>query len=277
MAPAPPLPPPPLPPPPLAPATQFATQYNPQFTPPPGPKPGPNKWALIGGGSAAAVLAIAGGLMYSSSVEHQHEVERQRTIAQRQDAENRRQAAIRQERDEQTKAEEERSARELTNRVKREQEAAEAQVQAEAKARNLATAEKSARLAAQQAAQRAAQPNQAGQGVNAPTYQKLNGMWRGTYICAQGQTAAQLLINATPQGVTAAMAFAVPNAKPGTFLMNGKFVPGNGQLTLQFVRWGNRPPNYSPADLTGTVDLNQGVITGRVIAPGCSTFVIRRQ
>jgi hypothetical protein len=256
-------------------ATQVAPQFAPQFTPPPAPKPGLNKWVLIGGGSAAAVLAIAGGLMYSSSVSHQHELEQQRIIAQRQEAENRRQAAIRQEREEQTKAEEQRTAQELTDRVKREQQAAEAQVQADARARTQAAA----KVAAQRAAQRAAQQStpQAGPAVNASAYQKLNGMWRGTYICAQGQTAAQLLINATPQGVTAAMAFAVPNGKPGTFLMNGNFFPGNGQLNLQFVRWGNRPPNYTPANLTGTVDLNQGVISGRVLAPGCSTFVIRRQ
>jgi serine/threonine-protein kinase len=285
-------PPAPPPPPPPAQATQYAAQYAPHFTPaPPPPGPGVNKWMLMGGGSAVAVLAIAGGLMYSSSVSHQHELEQQRIIAQRQDAENKRQAAIRQQREEEIKAEEQRTARELTDRVKREQEAAEADAQAQARARNQAAAERSARLAAQQAAQRAAQQatqrgvqggtqQQSGvaPGVNtANVYQRLNGMWRGTYVCAQGQTAAQVLINATPQGVTAAMAFAVPNAKPGTFLMSGNFAPSNGQLSLQFVRWGNRPANYLPANLVGTVDLNQGVITGRVIAPGCSTFVIRRQ
>ena len=56
---------------------------------------------------------------------HQHELEQQRIISQRQDAENKRQAAIRQQRDEETKAEEQRTARELTDRVKREQEVAE--------------------------------------------------------------------------------------------------------------------------------------------------------
>jgi hypothetical protein len=86
-----------------------------------------------------------------------------------------------------------------------------------------------------------------------------------------------MLINATPQGVAAVVAFAVPNGKPGSFLTNGVFNPANGQLVLRFVRWGVQPPNYLPANFAGTVDFNQNLITGRVIAPGCTTFAIRHQ
>jgi hypothetical protein len=259
------------PPPPLAPEPL-------QLAPPPLPKPMVNKWALIGGGFAA-VLAIAGGLMYSNSLSRQREAERERMVAQRQDAENKRQAAIRQQREEEAKAEEQRTAQELTARVKREQEEAAAQMQAQAKA-NAAAASKAAaqRAAAQSAAQAAAgQTSRPAANMNAAAfYQKLNGLWSGVYVCAQGQTAAQLLINATPQGVTAVMAFAVPNGKPGSFLMNGTFAPANNQLALQFVRWGNHPANYVPANLAGTVNFDQHTISGRVLAPGCTNFLLRR-
>jgi serine/threonine protein kinase len=271
-----PAPPPPIPPPP---------------PPPVAAKQGVPK-GLIAGGVAAAVLLVAGGIFYSNSVSRQHEIERERMVAQSREAENRRQAGIRQQREEEAKAEEQRTARELTERVKREQ--AESQTQAEAAAREkTAAAQRAAaqRAAAQRSAAAAAavvppqqksvaSPPQAQQPA-APSaanpYQKLNGMWRGTYICQQGQTAAQLLINANPQGVTAVMAFAVPNSQPGTFLMKGAFFPANSQINLNFVRWGNHPPNYTPANLMGTVDLNQGIISGRVLAAGCTTFVIRRQ
>lgn len=217
------------------------------------------------------MLVIAGGLFYSNSLSRQREAERQRIIVQRQEAENRRQAALRQEREEQTKAEEQRTAQELTERVKREQEESQAQADAEARAKAVA-----AQKAAGQRAATVQQQQGRGPAAAGSPYQRLSGTWRGSYICSQGQTATQLLIEATPQGVTAVLAFAVPNGKPGTFLMNGNFNPANGQLNLQFVRWGVRPPNYLPANLSGTVDLNQGVITGRVLAAGCSTFTIRR-
>ena len=256
-----PAPVPPPPPPPVAPQ---------QFTPPPAAGAPLPKWALIGGASAV-VLVIAGGLFYSNSLSRQREAERQRIIVQRQEAENRRQAALRQEREEQTKAEEQRTAQELTERVKREQEESQAQADAEARAKAVA-----AQKAAGQRAATVQQQQGRGPAAAGSPYQRLSGTWRGSYICSQGQTATQLLIEATPQGVTAVLAFAVPNGKPGTFLMNGNFNPANGQLNLQFVRWGVRPPNYLPANLSGTVDLNQGVITGRVLAAGCSTFTIRR-
>ena len=216
--------------------------------------------------------------MYSNSLSRQREVERERMVAQRRDAENKRQAAIRQQREEEAKAEDQRTAQELTARVKREQEEAAAQIQAQAKA-NAAAANKAAaqRAAAQSAAQAAAgQTSRPGANMNAASYQKLNGLWSGVYACAQGQTAAQLLINATPQGVTAVMAFAVPNSKPGSFLMSGTFAPANGQLALQFVRWGNHPANYIPANLAGTVNFDQHTISGRVLAPGCTNFLLRR-
>jgi serine/threonine-protein kinase len=282
-----PVTPPPPPPPPPPPSPQ-------QFTRPSAPPPTPpvlkapiSKWVWIGGGSAAALL-LAGGLFYSSSLARQRELERERIVAQQQEAENKRQAALRKDREDKAREEEQRTAQELTERVKKEQEEAESQIQAQARARaqqttaaQRAAAQRAAQQAAQQATQQAggppSQPPPSSPAANLTPYQRLNGTWAGSYICAQGPTAAQMLINATPQGVAAAFGFAVPNSKPGTFLMSGTFSPVNGQLNLRFVRWGNQPPNYLPANLTGTVDLNQNVITGRVLAPGCSTFVLRRK
>jgi hypothetical protein len=238
------------------------------------------KWGIVAG-AAAALAVIVGGIMYSNSVAHDREVERQRIVQQRQEAEKQRQAAIRQEREAQAKAEEERTAQELTERVKREQQ--ESQAQAAARAATQAAAQAAAAARARAAAEERAKntavlpPGPSVQPGNTNAFQRLTGRWSGTYICAQGQTAAELLINATPQGVRAVMAFAVPKSQPGSFLMDGTFSPATNQLFLKFVRWGYHPPNYTPANISGTVNLQQGTITGRVIAPGCSTFAIQRK
>jgi serine/threonine protein kinase len=258
-----------------------------QFTQPPitrapSPKPGFPKGVLIGGASAAVVL-IAGGLFYANSVSRQHEVERESVVVQRQEAETRRQDTTRLQRDAETKAEAQRTAQTLTDRVKQEQEAAETQSQEQSRADALAAQKLAAQKAtAPQAAQRTAaqtptvQSHNVAPAIQPATNEQLNGIWKGTYLCAQGQTAMQLRIAGSPQGISAAFAFAVPNSKPGTYLMSGSFNPANRQLLLQFVRWGVQPPNYSPANLAGTVDLDRGVISGNVLAPGCSTFVVRR-
>jgi hypothetical protein len=275
----------PLPPPPPGPTRVTQQALTPPPPPPPTIPPPPAaktsfpKGVLIGGG-CAAVFLLAGGIFYSNSVSRQHEIERERIVAQGREAENRRQAAIRQQREEQAKAEEQSTAQELTARVKHEQEAAEKQAQDSARERALAAqraaAQRAAAAAATAAATAAAQPKTTKPALSSTAYQQLDGIWKGSYICAQGQTAMQVRMTATPQGVAAALAFSVPNSRPGTFLMNGVFNPANGQLNLQFVRWGVQPPNYQPANLSGTVDLGRQIISGRVLAPGCSTFILRR-
>jgi hypothetical protein len=106
----------------------------------------------------------------------------------------------------------------------------------------------------------------------------LAGLWKGTYLCLQqGQNGAEMSISSGPAGgVTAIMMFQVPNAKPGSYLMRGMFDQSTGQINLQFTRWVNHPLNYVPANLTGVVDLRQGVMRGQVIAPGCGNFEVWR-
>ena len=77
-------------------------------------------------------------------------------------------------------------------------------------------------------------------------------------------------------GVTARLAFRVPNARPGSYLMRGMFDRSTGQISLQFTRWINHPLNYLPANLRGVVDLSQGVMRGQVIVPGCGNFEVWR-
>jgi hypothetical protein len=93
----------------------------------------------------------------------------------------------------------------------------------------------------------------------------------------QGQNGAEISISANPAGgVTALLAFQVPNARPGSYLMRGMFDRSTGQINLQFTRWINHPLNYLPANLRGVVDLSQGVMRGQVIAAGCGNFEVWR-
>jgi serine/threonine protein kinase len=108
--------------------------------------------------------------------------------------------------------------------------------------------------------------------------QALNGNWMGTYRCAQGLNAVQLQINANSlQNITALMRFAVPNSQPGSYYMRGSFVPQSRRIMLVFTSWQNEPPGYIPANMAGTVDVEQGTIQGKVLLPTCGTFSVRRQ
>jgi hypothetical protein len=272
------------------PATFDATAFAPSpFALSPPPRPKTSKVAIVGGG-AALLAVLGGGIFYVSSVSRQKDQLRERAVAQTQEAENKRQATLRQERLDKATEEEKQTARQLSERVKQEQASAASQAAAEEKTR----VEEKARLeaaAAQKAARKVAVPNAVQKAVpeksvvipppaaevNVAAYQKVSGTWTGSYICPQGPTAARMVVNATPQGVTAMFAFAVPNSKPGTFQLRGQYSPANGQLVLSFVQWGVQPPNYGPANMTGIVDLNQGTFAGRFLAPGCTTFSLRHQ
>jgi serine/threonine protein kinase len=120
-------------------------------------------------------------------------------------------------------------------------------------------------------------PNPAVPPARAAAFKKLTGVWKGSFTCEDGQTAAELQINATPEGVSAVMSFDVPNSKPGRFLMNGAFFPFTKVLHLRFVSWDFHPPKHRFVNISGTVDLQKGTITGRAISPGCSAFSAHRQ
>ncbi len=283
--------PPPPPPPPYTPPP-------PPYTPPPQVIPGKSaiKWGLVAGVVVLATL-VAGGIDYYNTVIHDREHERQRVILLQQNAEKERQENLDRERARAAAAEQQTpqdqpsdtaSATTPTTLPDTPPPVQTAQPPATTSPATTPPATRKQQATASPVPDRlpvrhepepepVTVPPTPAPDLNA-VYQRLSGIWQGTYICAQGQTAASVLITARPDRVSAVMSFAVPGSpKPGTYLMAGTFSPQTNHLQLKFVRWGIQPPQYLPADIAGTVNLQQGIITGTVIGPGCSTFTIRHQ
>jgi hypothetical protein len=109
----------------------------------------------------------------------------------------------------------------------------------------------------------------------------INGLWKGSYVCAQGATSLQLTITTagSGDGVQATFNFysTADNTVPtGSFAMQGTF--SGGVLTLDGDHWIVQPPSYQMVGLTANVQgTSPATITGQVTnGVGCTTFAIQR-
>jgi type II secretory pathway pseudopilin PulG/predicted Ser/Thr protein kinase len=106
----------------------------------------------------------------------------------------------------------------------------------------------------------------------------LSGTWSGSYICAQGTTGATLqIVASSAQSVGGLLQFAVPNGVPGSYFMRGALDPSTNHLTMNFTKWKNQPPGYSPGNISGTVNFSTYEIRGNVVLPGCAGFSVHKQ
>jgi len=100
-------------------------------------------------------------------------------------------------------------------------------------------------------------------------------VWRGAYMCAQGETNLILTIeSAGGSNVIAVFAFAAPDGARGSFQLSGRLA-SDGRLQLAPSRWINRPPGYDMVGLTGR--LNGDTLSGRIDNPACGAFSVRRE
>lgn len=112
---------------------------------------------------------------------------------------------------------------------------------------------------------------------------ELTGYWRGTYECQQGVTGVNLTIR---QGFGTALDavlhfYAIPKnpgVPTGCFRMRGRIDPYTRQfnLTSDDKQWIVRPPNYTVANVSGTLAADGRSMRGRVEAEGCSYFDLQR-
>jgi hypothetical protein len=107
------------------------------------------------------------------------------------------------------------------------------------------------------------------------------GTWRGTYVCYQGATGLFLNVKRSGDNEVAAIFsfFAVPEnpgVPSGEFEMTGRPGPQGDHLQLFPSAWITRPPGYVMVELDGDYDESSGAYSGRVLAPGCTRFILRR-
>jgi hypothetical protein len=112
----------------------------------------------------------------------------------------------------------------------------------------------------------------AGPAIAAPA----DGVWAGTYVCAQGVTPVELFIS-TPSGGAPAALFHFGDGSAerpeGCFAMQGTAHPGALAFTATY--WMSRPFGYVSVNLLGSVGAS-GAYTGWVDGPGCTTFAMQR-
>jgi hypothetical protein len=120
------------------------------------------------------------------------------------------------------------------------------------------------------------------------------GIWRGTYVCAQGVTGLFLTVRRIGESdVTADFAFFAvpenPGVPKGEFDMTGRPGPQGNHLQLSPHAWITRPPHYLMVALDGDYDEASGEYSGRVLGPEasgeysgrvlgptCTRFILRR-
>ena len=107
----------------------------------------------------------------------------------------------------------------------------------------------------------------------------VQGGWSGTYECGQGKTAVNLYLAAnSTQAFNGRFDFGnLPgqnNVSPGSFTLNG--VIGNGRVSLEPVRWINRPANYQLVSVQAAFFRGPDRIVGNVKASGCGPFQVTR-
>jgi hypothetical protein len=106
----------------------------------------------------------------------------------------------------------------------------------------------------------------------------VSGVWTGSYVCGQGTTGVRLTIKSTTSGVVeGAFEFFPtpdnPTVPAGSFAVKGSYVAG--KMVLAGEKWINRPRGYEMVGLSGTFSGEARSFSGRVLYPGCSTFVLR--
>ena len=110
--------------------------------------------------------------------------------------------------------------------------------------------------------------------------QRVQGMWSGTYRCAQGLTAFTLDVVDHKDGTIAAVfQFGPtpnnPNLPNGCFEMTADLGSG-GHVAFHATHWRVRPFGYVTVDLAGTLAADGRTMTGTVDGPFCSTFELTR-
>jgi hypothetical protein len=114
-----------------------------------------------------------------------------------------------------------------------------------------------------------------------PNRPAITGEWRGSYICAQGETALKLTVTpATTGAIEARFDFGPlpknPEVPKGAYAMQGTFDPASRRMVLKGVKWIDAPFLYVMVDLDGRMNAAGNLITGKVPGPDCTVFELRR-
>lgn len=108
------------------------------------------------------------------------------------------------------------------------------------------------------------------------------GKWQGSYACQQGETGLRLTIWSEQENGTRLKALfeffplaTNPRVPSGSLVLAGAFESASRRLVLQPAYWRDQPPGYKAVGID--VQLDGGVLTGRVVAPGCQWIKVEKE
>jgi hypothetical protein len=114
-----------------------------------------------------------------------------------------------------------------------------------------------------------------------------NQIWKGTYTCAQGDTALILRIknadikpHPTDLGdayrIEAVFDFNFNNrSAAGAFYLSGNYYPESNVATFDPGQWIRRPPGYSAVGMDGKINNDGHSYEGKILFQGCKLFQLQ--
>ena len=108
-------------------------------------------------------------------------------------------------------------------------------------------------------------------------YSSVGGVYTGTYTCAKGPVDMNLKLSLNESSIlSGTMTFYLPpgsHTKAYTFSLGGPLNQTTGGFNLRPMKWeGAEPPNYVLVGLVGTMNPQNGKISGKVDYSGCGNF-----
>lgn len=115
--------------------------------------------------------------------------------------------------------------------------------------------------------------------VPTPVQPVFAGLWKGTYVCSQGETGLSLILYASAADtLTGTFSFYATPSNPslpsGSFTLRGSY--SSSDMKLAGDVWITRPPNWIVVDLQSGLPSADGTLSGKVTTEGCTTFSVHR-
>lgn len=124
------------------------------------------------------------------------------------------------------------------------------------------------------------EPSDPGSAMTAKEAAPLLGVWRGAYVCYQGRTGMTLVLGRYEDGTVDGVMHFYPTESGSPDVPRGTYVVratrNGGRVVMTPVIWLERPTDYVMVGLSGFIDKNTGLLTGKMQFDGCTDFALAR-
>ncbi|MBV8565958.1 MAG: hypothetical protein JO273_10940 [Methylobacteriaceae bacterium] len=117
---------------------------------------------------------------------------------------------------------------------------------------------------------------------SAPQPGDVTGLWRGSYVCLQGETGVELAFTEAghPGYLRGTFKFfnlpGQSNVRPGEYSVTGLYDESERSLHVEPTAWIVRPPGYTMVGFSAQLDASARTLAGRIDDKNCSTISVER-